>query len=251
MLDRTGRNFVIAHQSRKDGKPGSIGRRPCVGPLLARQQIPCGSGVGVPCAAPGCTRVEQFVEPALAVVEHEHVPVAARVGIAFNRRIGRDRHRAGIALVGIGQQVHSHGTLAGVHDDIRDTDLAARIESGAEVGMNGSVPADKVDEGRRIRIHGRSRDVLIPQVARRERHKTVEAAADSSGHLAAGAITAATTTSATATSVATGGRCRAARGCDHAQRKQERNEPPAAHGCLRPYLRGSGAGGQRPEGYVR
>ena len=65
-----------------------------------------------------------------------------RVGAAFDRRVGRDRIRPGVALVrhrlglvAVGREDDRHVGLVERHDDVRNADRIALVEAGAEIGV--------------------------------------------------------------------------------------------------------------------
>jgi len=86
VLDLAGGHFVIANQAGKDWQPGSIGRSPRPRPLFAILEVPDRCRVRVPAAITIRIGTGEFIEEAVAVVDHQRVPVTGtRIGVALNR----------------------------------------------------------------------------------------------------------------------------------------------------------------------
>ena len=62
------------------------------------------------------------------------MPVAGRARAALDRRVRRDRVRAGVALVGVVER-HGHPGLRAGRGRVGDADRAAVPQAGAEVGL--------------------------------------------------------------------------------------------------------------------
>ena len=93
----------------------------------------------------GANGVVQLEEPAVALAQDQDVAVAGGgVGIvgaaAFDVRVERDRHRTGVALVGVvvatGAESDRHQRLIGWYDGIGDTVV---LLGGSQVQMDGVV----------------------------------------------------------------------------------------------------------------
>src|SRR5580692_630771 len=85
MLNLAGGYFVIANQAGKNREAGGVGGCPCPRTLLIGLKIPDGGGGGVPAAVAVRRSAVEFVEKAIALVHHQHMPIAAAgVGEAFN-----------------------------------------------------------------------------------------------------------------------------------------------------------------------
>ena len=125
-------HLVVAHQAGQDGQAGRVGRGPAVGPQGVGREVEDGARAGLPAVA-RLVGVVHLVEQLVVGVEHEHVAVAGAVGAALDGRVGRDRVRPGVALVGVVERDRHLGLRAG-NDHVRDADRAA-VPVGAEVGV--------------------------------------------------------------------------------------------------------------------
>ena len=108
------------------------------------------------------------------------------LGIAFDQRIRRNRHRPGIALIEKSSERHVDFGLCPRNDLVRDAEALVVERSGAKIGMKSDRRADKVNDVCRVRIHRRGRDIGVPETARGERNKSVEAGSSTQAHSAAG-----------------------------------------------------------------
>ena len=77
----------------------------------------------------------------------------ARVRVAFNECIRRNRHGTGIALISEGVEVDADFALATADHRVGNSHVTAGVKSGAEVGMHRDTGSDEVDDGRRCRIN--------------------------------------------------------------------------------------------------
>lgn len=109
VLDCPGGDFVGPRKACENRQPGGIRRSPRVRTLGVDGHVPDHGGIRHPPALIVPERVIEFVEPAAVLIQHEHVPVAgSRVRKTFDQRIARDRHGAGVALVGICFELDGH-----------------------------------------------------------------------------------------------------------------------------------------------
>ena len=76
----------------------------------------------------------------------------AGLWIALDQRVGRYRHRPGIALVAESAELDVHLFLRAGDDLIRDTDTLARENARAEIRMHAHAGTNKGDDRARIRI---------------------------------------------------------------------------------------------------
>ena len=160
-------DLVVAHEAGQDREAGGVSRRPGVRPQRVRPQVEHRAAVRPPASVAVRVGAEQLVEPAGALVDDEDVAIAAGAGPTLDRRVGRDRVRARIALAG-DAELDRHLGLAGVHDHVRDADRTAVPQPGAEVGVHRGGGADGGHVGRRRRIERERVDPRVPDVVGRQ-----------------------------------------------------------------------------------
>ena len=190
VLNLSGGHFVVTHQAGKDRQAGGIGGSPRPRTLLvgfSRSQTAAEAAFQLP--LPLGTGAEQFVEKAIAVIEHQHVAIAiARIRIALDRRVARYRHRPRIAFVAVSGEVDADRRLGSAHHRVRDSDIRTLVLSRSKIGMHPDGRSDEVDDGARVRIHRRAGNILVPEIVAAEGTKSVEAGALSGAHRAASAL---------------------------------------------------------------
>ena len=119
----SGGYFVVTHQAGKNRQARGIGRSPRPGTLFVAQQVPNRRRIGVPGPVAVGNGGEQFVEKAVAVIEHQHVAIAAtRIRTALDLSVGRKRHRPRIAFVAVGGEVDVNRRLRSAHHRVGDSD---------------------------------------------------------------------------------------------------------------------------------
>ncbi len=181
-------DFVIANQAGKNGEAGGVGAGPGIGALLVGDKIPDGAGSGVPCGGLRIGTIE-FVEEASVVVENEDVAIAvAGIGIAFDGRGERNGHGACVAFAAVSGVIHGNEGLSGVDHGVGNADGRAVVLTGAEIRMKTDGSADEIDDGGRVGIDGRGRNIFVPQAIGWEREEAVEAGGLAGGHGAAGGV---------------------------------------------------------------
>src|SRR5271154_1874902 len=186
VLDRAAGHLVVTRKPSKHRKPRSVGGSPRQRPLLVAKQVPNSRGVRVPATVTLRVRTIQLIQPATAVIKYQHVPIAApRIRIPLDRRAGRHWHRPRIALVSVSCEIDHYRWLRRVHHDVGNSDARAVILARAKIRMHRIASSDEIYNGRGVRIHRRARDVLIPQIVRREGQEAVQAAALANTHHAA------------------------------------------------------------------
>src|SRR5690349_7612944 len=94
--------FVVANESGEDRQSRRVGRRPTRGAKRVRAKVEHGAGPGVPARA-AVLRIGriQLIQLPRVDVDDEYVPIAARAGSAFDRRVGRDWIRTRVALISV------------------------------------------------------------------------------------------------------------------------------------------------------
>ena len=106
---------------------------------------------------------EKFVEAAVPRSMTRTWRSPSSAGAAFNRGVGRDRVGAGIALLVV-EERHVYAGLPAIDDRVRDADPGAFVQAGTEVGVEGGVPADGVDERVRVPVDREPRHIGMPVV---------------------------------------------------------------------------------------
>src|SRR5690348_13523277 len=114
--------------------------------------------------------------------------VAARIGIAFNRSVARDRHWPRIALRAIGGEIDVRQRLRSAYDNIWDTHARTLVESRAKIGVHSDGRSDEVDDGAGVGVHGGAGNVLLPKIVAGEGNEPVEAGALPRAHGSASAL---------------------------------------------------------------
>ena len=103
------------------------------------------------------------------------MPIAgARIGIAFDGSIGRNRHRPEITLIAVRRVVNIHWRLRGVDDHVRNAHVAAVVFSSAKIRVDADARTDVINDGGGIRIDGGCGYVLVPGVVRGEGKKAIQ-----------------------------------------------------------------------------
>ena len=152
VIDRAGGNLVVSCQAHENGQSGGISRSPGVGALLVDGHIPDGYSVGTPLAVLQGGFIK-LIQPAAIFLEHQHVAITvARLGIAFDERIGRNGFRAGIAFIEESSKSYWHLGLSSCHNLIRDPDGLVVEGPRPKVWVKCYGGSDEVDVIRRIWI---------------------------------------------------------------------------------------------------
>ena len=157
VVDDAAGDLVVAGETRKDRQAGRVGGRPAAGPQAVRAHVPDCARSGVPRGP----EVEELVERAGVAVDDDRVPVAVGGGPALDGDVGRNRVRAGIALLVV-VEVDPGLRLRAAHDGDGDPDRAAVPESRAEVGVDVEIRADRPHDGGRALVQGQLVDPLVP-----------------------------------------------------------------------------------------
>src|SRR5579863_1489077 len=82
---------------------------------------------------------------------------------ALNRRVRGNRIGAGVAFTGIGE-ADRNGWLAARHNNVRDTNRFAVVETGSKIGVQVAAKTDALDVASRIAINWQSGDVAVPDI---------------------------------------------------------------------------------------
>src|SRR5580692_6805027 len=118
MIDLPRGDLVVARETREDWQTRRVGGSPGQRTLLVGHKIPHRGRASVPTGAVRI-RAIQFVEPAIAVIEDQDVPVAAaRRRVTLDRRAHGNWHWPRIALVSIGREVNGDRTLLRPDDQV-------------------------------------------------------------------------------------------------------------------------------------
>ena len=114
VADLTGGRFGGLGQQRRDGQAGGVARGPVVRPQRQRLEVPRRRGQRVPLARQ-LVRVEALPQAAGALLDHQHVLVAAAVGVVAGaglaQKLRRDRERE-MPLVGRHRTAVLHDAVA-------------------------------------------------------------------------------------------------------------------------------------------
>ena len=140
------RHFVVAHQARKNRQTGGIGRGPSSRTKRIRFQIEDRARSGMPASIRLRMGVVEFVENAVALVDHQHVTIAGVTGPgpALYGRVGRYRISAVIAFVVVVESDVDLRLAAGNGDE-GNADRCALIEARTEIRVRGLRGADGGD----------------------------------------------------------------------------------------------------------
>src|SRR5579863_2934175 len=82
---------------------------------------------------------------------------------ALNRCVGGNRIGAGVAFTGIGE-ANRNGWLAARHNNVRDADRFAVVETSPEIGVQVAGQTDALDVVSRIAINWQSGDVAVRDI---------------------------------------------------------------------------------------
>jgi len=185
VVDGAGGNFIVTNQTNKNREARRVGAGPGVGALLVGEKIPDSTGVRVPTGGLRIGAVE-LVEETVGFIENENVTIAAAgIRIAFDGRVERDGHGAGVGFAAVGLIVDRDERLRGVDDGVGDAHVGAIIFALAEIRMDPDGRADEIDDVGGVGIHGCAGDVCVPEIVAGERNKAAEAGALTGGHLRA------------------------------------------------------------------
>ena len=167
MADRAAGHLVVAHQAGQDRQTGRVGTGPRRAGAARRSSGSTARPTYAAQPSPLRPRHKQLEQLARALLQHQHVAVAAALRAAFDRRVERHRVRPRVALVGVHGEVDRHQRLIGRDDDVGDAVVGVLAEVGVQV-----VAADRldlVDDLRSTRMQRVAADVGVPGVACRGR----------------------------------------------------------------------------------
>jgi len=166
-------DFIVANEPREDGKACGVGAGPGIGALLVGEQIPDGSGAGVPGSGLRIRAVE-FVEETSGGVEDEDVAITGTgIGVALDGRGERDGHGTGVALAAVRGVIDGDERLRGIDHRVGDADGGALILPSAEIGVQADGCADEVDYVGGVGINGSGGNVFVPEIVGRKRNEAV------------------------------------------------------------------------------
>ena len=123
----------------------------------------------------------------------------ARIRIALDLRIPRHRHRPGIAFGAVGREGDANRGLRSAHYRVRDPNSRTLVLSRSKIGVHSDARPDEIDDGIRVRVYGRSGNILVPKVVAAKWTEPVEAGALSRAHCATGTLTVPARAAGTAT----------------------------------------------------
>jgi hypothetical protein len=146
MLDFPRRDFIIANQAGKNGKPGSIGGSPSGWPQGVGEKIKNSAGTSSPATIRLGKAVEHLIETTVVPIKHQDMTVPGRLRSSFDQRVGRDRIWAGITFVFVVEGDWDL-RLSPVDHRVGYPNGAAVPQTGPEVRMQSAGRPDCVDEG--------------------------------------------------------------------------------------------------------
>src|SRR5882724_12975416 len=111
--------------------------------------------------------------------------IAVSVWSTFDGRVARHGVGAGVALAAIRSKTYRHQRLRAGHYDVRNA-VRRPVPNRTKVRMQPVIDANAPDQIRRVRIHRRVRDVLVPRIVRREKPLAVKTGARPEIRLACG-----------------------------------------------------------------